>query len=242
MDKPRIDLSIVIPVYNELENIPVLTDRIISTIAKKFPAYEIIFIDDGSTDGSSLALDKLKSENPYIKVYHFTQNNGQTAAFAAGFSKAQGDLVLTMDADLQVDPADIDKLLPYMNEYDLACGIRANRNDGFVKKVSSLVGNGVRNWLTHENIKDTGCPLKLFKKEVVKSYYLFEGMHRFFPTLAKINGFKAIEVPVNHYPRKFGHTKYGISNRMLKGLKDALAVRWMQKRTIRYEFKEEDKS
>ena len=135
---------------------------------------------------------------------------------------------------------DILKLIPYSKDYDVVCGIRATREDGWVKKLSSKIGNGVRNRLTHENISDTGCPLKLFKNEVVKSFYLFEGMHRFLPTLAKMNGFTVIEVPVAHFPRQFGISKYGIGNRMWKGLKDALAVRWMQQRKISYQFKDDN--
>lgn len=232
-----IDISVVAPVFNERENLKILTEKIAQAMINRFSSFEIVYIDDGSTDGSSELLDALAKEHAYVKVYHFTRNNGQTAAFTAGFDKARGELVLTLDADMQVDPADVERLLPLINEYDLVCGVRAERQDTIVKKVSSFIGNGVRNWLTHETIQDTGCPLKLFKKEVVKSYYLFEGMHRFFPTLAKMNGFRVTEVPVNHFPRQFGKSKYGVWNRVWKGLKDALAVRWMQKRKIRYEIK-----
>lgn len=115
-------------------------------------------------------------------------------------------------------------------------GKRETREDGFKKKLSSFIGNSVRNFITNDDIKDTGCPLKLFKKEVVKSFYLYEGMHRFLPTLAKMNGFKVIEVPVRHYDREFGKSKYGISNRLFKGLKDAFAVRWMKQRKLHYQF------
>lgn len=238
MDKQLVELSVVVPVYNEVENLEMLTDKIVQAVSKRFESYEIVYIDDGSKDGSSELMDRLGRDNPSVKAYHFTKNNGQTAAFAAGFAKAEGALVLTLDADMQVDPADMEKLLPYVPEYDLVCGIRAERNDSIVKKASSWVGNSVRNWLTHESIVDTGCPLKLFKREVAKSYWLFEGMHRFFPTLAKMNGFKVTQVPVNHFPRQFGQSKYGVWNRMWKGLKDAMAVRWMQRRKIRYEFKD----
>jgi len=235
------ELSLVIPVYNEKDNLALLTEKIFAVLKGKVDSFEIIYIDDGSTDGSSEILNELASRFEVIKVYHFTQNNGQTAAFSAGFAKAVGKLVIAMDADLQVDPADILKLIPYSKDYDVVCGIRAKREDSWVKKISSKIGNGVRNWLTHESISDTGCPLKLFKNEVVKSFYLFEGMHRFLPTLAKMNGFTVIEVPVAHYPRQHGYSKYGIGNRMWKGLKDALAVRWMQQRKISYMFKSENK-
>jgi dolichol-phosphate mannosyltransferase len=235
------DLSLVIPVYNEKDNLVPLTGKILEVMKGNIDSFEVIYIDDGSDDGSSEILNELASLFDVVQVYHFTKNNGQTAAFAAGFAKAVGKLVIAMDADLQVDPKDIFKLIPYSKNYDVVCGIREKREDGFVKKISSKIGNGVRNWLTHENISDTGCPLKLFKNEVVKSFYLFEGMHRFLPTLAKMNGFSVIEVPVAHYPRQHGYSKYGIGNRMWKGLKDALAVRWMQKRNINYKFMNENK-
>ncbi|MGE5606657.1 MAG: glycosyltransferase family 2 protein [Bacteroidota bacterium] len=237
MSEYKVELSIVAPVYNERDNLIPLTVKIMDALSGKISSYEIIYIDDGSTDGSSELLDKLAAEHPEVRVYHFTDNNGQTAAFAAAFQKAEGRLVATLDADLQVDPADIFKLLPLSDEYDLVCGVRSDRHDSMVKKISSLIGNGVRNWLTHEEIQDTGCPLKLFKNEVVKSFCLFEGMHRFFPTLAKMNGYRVTQVTVNHYPRQYGKSKYGIANRAWKGLKDTLAVRWMQRRWINYKIK-----
>lgn len=237
MSQERIEISVVAPVFNEIENLRPLTDKINQAMTEHFASFEIIYIDDGSTDGSSELLDELAKDHANIRVFHFTENNGQTAAFAAGFDKAEGQLVLTLDADMQVDPADVGRLLPLIKDYDLVCGVRTERQDSIVKKFSSWVGNGVRNWLTHETIQDTGCPLKLFKREVVKRYTLFEGMHRFFPTLAKMNGFRVAEVPVNHFPRRFGRSKYGILNRAWKGLKDALAVRWMQKRMIRYKIR-----
>lgn len=239
MSKYSVELSVVAPVYNEHDNLIPLTVKIKDALNGKISSYEIIYIDDGSTDGSSELLDKLAAEHQEIKVYHFTKNNGQTAAFAAAFEKAEGRLVATMDADLQVDPADIFKLLPKIDEYDLVCGVRADRQDTIIKMISSLIGNGVRNWLTHEEIKDTGCPLKLFKNGVVKSLYLFEGMHRFFPTLAKMYGYRVTQVTVSHYPRQYGKSKYGIANRIWKGLKDTLAVRWMQRRKLNYKIKGE---
>ncbi|PRX31043.1 glycosyltransferase involved in cell wall biosynthesis [Orenia metallireducens] len=236
----QVELSVVAPVYNEYGNLRPLTEKIIQAIADEVESFEIIYIDDGSIDGSSELLDQLAAEYKEVRVYHFTENNGQTAAFAAAFEKAEGRLVATLDADLQVDPTDILKLLTKIEEYDLVCGVRVDREDTVIKKISSKIANGVRNWLTNEEIIDTGCPLKLFKSEVVKDYNLFEGMHRFFPTLAKMKGYSVIEVPVNHYPRHEGSSKYGISNRLWAGLKDTLAVRWMQKRQIDYQIKGED--
>jgi hypothetical protein len=141
-----------------------------------------------------------------------------------------------MDGDLQSDSLDIYLMIPYLKEYDMVNGMRKTREDGIIRKISSLVGNGFRNFLTGDNITDTGCPLKVFKKEVVKSFYLYKGMHRFLPTLAKINGFKVTEVPVSHYDRIFGKSKYGVFNRLFTGFEDVLAVRWMKKRRVDYEI------
>lgn len=229
-------ISVIAPVYNEKENIKRFIEKVEIALKKRFDSYEIILIDDGSTDGSKELLDREAKRNGHVKVYHFTKNNGQTAALAAGFKVCTGNFVVTMDSDLQTDPEDIYILLAYINEYDMVNGRRATREDGINKKISSLIGNGMRNLITGDNIKDTGCPLKLFKKEVVETFYLYEGMHRFLPTLSKINGFKVIEVPVRHYDREYGQSKYGVFNRLFKGLKDAFAVRWMKKRRLSYEF------
>ncbi len=233
-------ISVIAPVYNEKENVSRFVAKVEKALKKRFNSYEIILIDDGSTDGSREIMDSEAEKNGHVKAYHFTKNNGQTAVLAAGFKLCTGDYVVTMDSDLQTDPEDIYILLAYINDYDMVNGKRETREDGLKRKISSLVGNGMRNLITGDNIKDTGCPLKLFKSEVVKSYELFEGMHRFLPTLAKMNGYKVIEVPVRHYDREFGQSKYGVFNRMFKGLKDAFAVRWMQKRKLRYELEKGD--
>ncbi len=229
-------LSVVVAIYNVEKYVKKCVESLIDQSADD---YEIILVDDGSTDGSSELIEKIASTDPHIKNYHFTKNNGQTAALSAGFKYCTGDIVVTMDSDLQTDPEDIYLMLPYLDKYDMVNGKRTTREDGFKRKISSLIGNGVRNFITKDNIKDTGCPLKLFKKDVVKSFYLFEGMHRFLPTLAKINGFSVIEVPVHHFDRVHGVSKYGVWNRLWKGLKDAFAVRWMSKRKINYELKKE---
>lgn len=235
-------ISVVAPVYNEKENIINFVKKVESSLKKCTLSYEIILVNDGSTDGSYEVLEHEAGKNGHLKVYHFTHNNGQTAALDAGFKKAKGDIVITMDSDLQTNPEDILLLLPYLEDYDVVNGKRETREDGIKRKISSLIGNGVRNFITKDNIVDTGCPLKLFKKEVIESFYLYEGMHRFLPTLAKINGYKVIEVPVRHYDREFGVSKYGIFNRLFKGLEDAFAVRWMKKRTLKYEFRDGKKS
>jgi glycosyltransferase involved in cell wall biosynthesis len=237
MKKNKYDFSIIVPVYNELKNLSPLTESIIGELSSKNLNYQIIYVDDGSQDGSSKKIDKLASEIELLSVLHFKENNGQTAAFLAGFKKAEGKYIITLDADLQVKPDDIFKLIPYLEEYDMVVGKRVNRNDGIVKKISSFIGNAVRNFITGEEITDTGCPLKIFKNEIHKDFYPFNGMHRFYPTLARINKYSVKEVPVNHYPRKYGESKYGINNRMWRGLLDTLVMRWMKKRIINYTIK-----
>jgi len=170
-------------------------------------------------------------------VIHLDRNHGQTAAFDAGFRHARGELVATMDGDLQYDPNDFAKLLPFVERYDLVCGRRQARHDNLVRRWSSRIANQVRNWAVHDGISDTGCSMKVFKQAVVKRLPPFKNMHRFFPALAKMYGFTVTEVPVQHFPRAHGTSKYGIGNRLFAGLYDLFAVRWMQKRCLNYTVK-----
>ncbi len=231
------EISVVVPVYNELENIVPMVEKVTASLSKKFKDYEIVFVNDASTDGSYELLEKLKKENPHVVPYHFVKNAGQSAGIAAGFQMAKGELVVMMDGDLQTDPEDIHKLLEYIPEYDMVNGRRATREDGWKRKLASRIGNGFRNWVTQDNIQDTGCPLKLFKKDVAKSYQMFKGMHRFLPTLARYRGYKVIEVPVRHYDRMFGVSKYKVFGRAVQAFTDVFAVRWMKNKMLKYEIK-----
>jgi glycosyltransferase involved in cell wall biosynthesis len=231
-------ISLVIPVYNEEESLPVLFEELLETLEKLSDPTEIIFVDDGSEDKSGSVLREFTQKDKRIKVITFLKNCGQSAAFAAGFRIARGEVVVTMDADLQNDPRDIPLLLDKIQSHDLACGWRAHRQDPWIKKASSRIANRIRNWLTEENINDVGCSLKAFRRECLQSFSYFNGMHRFFPTLVKMGGYSVTEVKVNHRPRRYGKTKYGIRNRALRGLIDLLAVRWMKRRRITYEIKE----
>ncbi len=239
--KPRntpIDLSVVIPVYNERENLVFLEEAIVNALVKTKFKYEIIFVDDGSLDDSANVIRSLRKQNANIRLIKFIANSGQTSAFAAGFSAAKGNYVATLDADLQNDPADIPRLLEKIEEFDVVCGWRFKRNDIWVKRISSKIANKVRNFVSKENIEDTGCSLKVFRKECLESLKLFNGMHRFFPTLLKIEGYKVTQIKVGHHPRKFGSSNYNIRNRLFASLIDLLAVRWMQKRKLKYQIKE----
>ena len=231
--------SVVVPVYNEEENLPTLLREIRETLDPLAKPYEVLFVDDGSRDRSLEVLRGLIPANPMVRVLAFERNAGQTAALDAGFKAASGRVVITMDADLQNDPHDIPLLLRELERFDVAVGWRAKRQDSVVKKITSRVGNRARNWLTREEIADTGCSLKAFRREAVRSLKLYKGMHRFLPTLCKMEGFTVTQVKVNHRPRVHGATKYGVLDRLRATLPDVLAVRWMQSRVLRYRVREE---
>ena len=235
-----IEISIIVPVYNERENLVLLDQEITKSIKPLNKNYEVILVDDGSTDGSSELIRVLQEKNSTIRLIRFGHNHGQTAAFAAGFDKARGDIIITMDADLQNSPSDIPLLLTAIKDYDVVCGWRHKRNDPWIKKISSKVANSVRNSLSDESIADTGCSLKAFRRECFKDIKLYNGMHRFFPTLMRMEGFSVTQVKVGHYPRIHGHSKYNIRNRLFASFKDLLAIRWMKKRQINYDIIEED--
>lgn len=229
------DISIVIPLYNEVDNIEPLCQAIIGVMQDR--SYEVIIVDDGSTDGSTEKLKEWCSLRSNFRSIHFKKNAGQTAAMDAGFKYASGEYVVTLDADMQNDPADIPKLLEKLDAYDMVCGWRQKRNDPWIKRISSKVANSIRNKLSDEDIKDTGCSLKAYRRECLNKIKLYNGMHRFLPTLFKLEGFSVTEVIVNHYPRKFGKSKYGVFNRAFRAFLDLLVVRWMKKRKLNYEVR-----
>jgi glycosyltransferase involved in cell wall biosynthesis len=235
-------ISVVIPVKDERDNLVPLTERLLKVLAAEARSqsapFEIIYIDDGSTDGSGPLLDRLADEYEAVRVRHFDRNYGQTTAFAAGFREARGELIVTMDGDLQFDPGDIPLLLPLITQYDLVCGWRKDRHDNLVRKLSSRIACSFRHTVLGKDVHDTGCSLKIFRRPVVERLQLFEGMHRFFPALARTYGFSVGEVPVRHYPRAHGVSKYGIGNRLFRGLYDLFAVRWMKSRILKYKYRD----
>ena len=236
-----IELSLVIPAYNEEETIEECVREADQVLVRLGKRYEIVVVDDGSTDGTFGRLRALKEKVPALRAIRYRENRGQTTAMAAGFENARGDIVVTIDADMQNDPTDIVRLLEKMDEWDVVCGVREKRQDSFVRKASSLIANSVRNRLTRENIHDVGCTLRAYRRTFLRRIKLFEGMHRFLPTLLRLEGARIVEIPVRHRPRLKGRNKYGVGNRLFKGLRDLSAVRWMQARYIRYEIEEEIK-
>ncbi len=234
-------ISAVIPMKDERENITPLTNQLVKFFSSREETrtlpFEIVFVDDGSTDGSERVFHDFVQTHQEIHVIYLDRNYGQTAAFDAGFRHANGALIATLDGDLQYDPMDIEKLLPFIDQYDVVCGRREQRNDHFIRRWSSSLANGVRNAVIHDGIQDTGCSLKIFKRAVLDRIPLFTGMHRFLPALAQMYGFSIVEVPVRHFPRIHGHSKYGVGNRLFASLYDLFAVRWMQSRRLRYTVK-----
>ncbi len=232
--EPHPEISVVIPVFNEVEDLPRVRDSVLAVMKSHGAPFELLFVDDGSTDGSSELMDAFRAENAEVHVVRLDRNWGLTSALDAGFRAARGDVIATLDADLQNDPEDIPLLLERLEAHDLVCGWRKERNDPWIKRMSSKVANGVRNRMSAEAVHDTCCPLKVMRREVIDRIRLYNGLHRFLPTLAKEEGFRVTEVPVRHYRRAHGHSKYGVLNRVFKGLADLRAVRWMKRNRLRY--------
>jgi glycosyltransferase involved in cell wall biosynthesis len=233
-----IDISVVVPVYNEEENLPVLIPQIAEVLGPLGKTYEMIFVDDGSKDRSRRILKEMAVRYPQIRVLGFKKNCGETAAGAAGIKEAQGRIVITIDADLQNDPTDIPRMLDYLKEYDMVTGWRQKREDSWVKRITSQIANRIRNSLSGEEIQDSGCTFRAYKRECLRDIKLYKGMHRFLPTLVKMEGYRVIEIPIAHHPRKFGVSKYTTWNRMWRAFVDLLAVKWMKSRHIHYEIEE----
>jgi glycosyltransferase involved in cell wall biosynthesis len=222
----------VIPLYNEADNLEILASEIRAAMEPGAESYEVLFVDDGSTDSSPEVLRRLAAEDSRVRVLQLRRNCGQSAALAAGFRHANGAAVVTLDADLQNDPADIPRLLHELENFDLISGVRSKRHDSWLRRMSSRIANRVRDAVIHDSISDVGCSLKAFRTEYLRHIPMFTGMHRFLPALLQLEGARVKEVPVGHRPRIHGETKYNIRNRLWKALADLFAVRWMQARWL----------
>lgn len=233
-----IKYSLVIPVKDEEENLDELFQEINQTMTPLNEPWEAIFIDDGSKDKSFAIIESLKQKYPQIKSLAFVKNFGQSSAFAAGFNHAKGEYIITMDADRQNDPSDIPKLISAMATADLVVGWRVSRKDTFQKRMISKLSNAIRSRLLQDHMHDTGCSLKIFRRKALENIKIYDGMHRFFPALFLIEGYRIHEIPVSHRPRIKGKTKYHFFNRSIRPFLDLFAVYWMRKRHLRYKLKD----
>jgi glycosyltransferase involved in cell wall biosynthesis len=221
-------VSIVVPLYNEEENVAVLHEQLKAVLSGLDTGWEIIYVDDGSGDDTLGILEGIQKGNENVVVLSLRRNFGQTAAFAAGFDFARGDVVITMDGDLQNDPKDIPKMLAAMKGYDLVSGWRKNRQDPFLsRRFPSMIANWLISWVTGVKLHDYGCSLKAYKKDVIKNLRLYGEMHRFIPAMASWYGVKMTEIETTHHPRLRGKSKYGIS-RTLKVILDLITVKFLQ--------------
>jgi glycosyltransferase involved in cell wall biosynthesis len=227
---PRI--SVVIPLYNEEESIPHLRTALHEALDSSGYSYEIIIVDDGSKDKSFRLLREWALQDDRLTVVRLRRNFGQTAAFSAGFDHARGEIVITMDADLQNDPADIPEMLKLLESHDCVAGVRRKRDDSFSKRISSRIANRVRGAILNDGIHDAGCTFRAIRREALEELPAFKAIHRFAPTIMKGRGFRVVEMLVNHRPRTRGVSKYGIGNRLWVGIRDMFGVRWFLSRTF----------
>lgn len=232
MEKKDPEISVILPIYNEEGNIEKMVEEIVAALEPLQRSFEILCVDDASQDKSVEKMKEVQAREKRIVIRRHKRNFGQSAAQATGFRHAQGSILVTLDADGQNNPADIPNLLALLGEYDCVCGIRRKRQDSWAKKKASKIGNGVRNWLTGDKIQDSGCTLRAFYKESLREIPIFNGMHRFLPTLLRTKGKRVTETLVDHRPRTWGKSKYGIKDRAWRGLLDCLAIRWWTKRSF----------
>jgi dolichol-phosphate mannosyltransferase len=234
-------ISFVVPCYNESGNLRELARALREAAAPLGLTYEIVFTDDCSTDTSWEVLKEMAAGDPQVRAQRFAFNCGQSAALWAGMKAARGRYIVTLDADLQNDPKDLPRLIEPLRQFDCVCGSRVEarrQGDGWVRVVSSRIANWVRNRLSGENISDAGCNYRAFKRECLEDLKFFKGMHRFLPTLLKIEGYAVTEVPISNNPRQAGQSNYGVWNRLFGSFEDLLAVRWMKKRMFKYRIAE----
>jgi len=226
-------VSVIVPLYNEEENVPILQSEL--SAALQGIDHEIIFVDDGSADRT---IERIGAA-PNVRLIRFEKNAGQSAAIYAGLEAAHGATLVLIDGDLQNDPADIPRLLDEISRgADLVCGYRAQRKDTVVKRLTSRIANAVRSRYTKDGVRDTGCTLKAMRRESLSALVPFKGMHRFIPALVKGAGYRLVEIPVNHRPRRFGQTKYGLGNRAVRATIDMFGVRWLLSRRLNYKIRD----
>lgn len=232
-DEQTLELSVIIPVFNEEENLRPLIEELESVLKGLGVQFEVLCVDDKSTDRSLSVLAELRRTRPWLRVLCHRVNSGESAAEATGFEHARGRIVVTMDADLQNDPHDIPEMLAKLRGDVVAvCGVRRKREDDWVRRLSSRIANSFRNWVTGDRISDAGCTFRALQREALREILVFNGMHRFLPTILRLQGYRVEEILVNHRPRAKGKSKYGVGNRAWRGVIDCFAMRWYRRRCV----------
>ncbi len=227
------DISVIVPLYNESANVKPLIERICGAFEKPPRRVEIILVDDGSTDDTWRQINEHGRAHPDVRGLSHARNAGQSAALWTGFRASRGSIIATLDGDLQNDPADFPQLLSYLNEADMICGVRAKRADNWLRRRSSAVARFFRKMMLGASFVDSGCNLRVFKRELLDYLPAFDGIHRFMPYFIHNVGRSVKELPVQHHPRVAGQSKYGVWNRLGRGIRDLIMVRWYLKRQIR---------
>lgn len=226
------ELSIIVPVYNEEENILPLTREIQNAFSSVGYDYELVFVDDGSTDSTWKKIREARESEPRIRGLRHHRNAGQSAALWTGIQASDAPIIATLDGDLQNDPADLLLLLPELEQSDFVCGVRVNRQDNWIRRISSRVARSARRAVLKSDFRDTGCAVRVFRRLIVIGLFPFNGLHRFLPVLVHAAGRRTKEVPISHRPRVAGISKYGMHNRLWRGIADLFAIAWYQKRRL----------
>ncbi|MEK7675716.1 MAG: glycosyltransferase family 2 protein [Verrucomicrobiota bacterium] len=227
------DISVIVPVFNEADNILPLAQEVAAALIHELRSYELVFVDDGSTDDTWARIQQARRSDARVRGLRHARNAGQSAALWTGLQATASPIIATLDGDRQNDPADLPKLLAELNQADFVCGVRTNRQDNFLRRVSSRVARQARKLVLGVDFSDTGCALRAFKRTALQGVFAFNGWHRFLPVLVHGGGASAREIPVHHRPRVAGVSKYGIWNRLGRGIFDLFAVAWFQKRRLR---------
>ncbi len=227
------EISIVVPMFNESANVAPLATQVFAALRNERRPIELVLVDDASTDDTWSQIQSAHQADPRVRGLRHTRNAGQSAAVWTGFRETNSPIIATLDGDLQNDPADLPKMLAELERFDLVCGLRVARQDTTLRKISSRIARWARKTALGADFQDTGCGLRVFKRAVLDGLFPFNGFHRFMPILVQGGGAKVCEIPVNHRPRVAGVSKYGVWNRLGRGLFDLLGVAWFQKRRLK---------